>query len=532
MEQTQILSGYRHWEELESENSVGLITTLLSEQILSQSLNTHSISFENYIEDIELYDIDTVFIDNDLYENDHEWYKKNRGFIINYLKNNGINLVVIKNTTLEVNSVFKNAFLMQLNPDIDDYQLANGILNLPLLVNTDAYNPINSHKNIDVLYFSVGKLKASPQIKLYNKTFDPEFKVISEGNLSRRLTKKLFSFAKNSKVLYICESAKLDAITLKFIEVIAYLSSTNVIYDYTYNFNPKYGYNSRDDKNNVSKLRILIKSDVYCMKQVLYNQRQALNYNTFLMNTSLLEYITLGKSKKVIPQVSVITSTNRKENLDFYFNQMNQQKEVDIEINLVTHGFQLTSEELKHYKSLSNYPVKIHFMEQNNSLGVCLNKCVESSTHSVMAKVDDDDFYLDYYLFDQWLALKYSYAEVVGKSEGYYYFEKDDVISRRNTGRFYKFDHFIMGATIMIKSEMMKELMFSDIPKAVDTDLLRRVGELNGKIYIGHPFEMCVFRSANLEGHTWKVNDLMMLKSSEIVSFGDPKSYVKLNQTT
>ena len=43
MEQTQILSGYRHWDELESKNSVGVITTLLSEQILSQSLNTHSI---------------------------------------------------------------------------------------------------------------------------------------------------------------------------------------------------------------------------------------------------------------------------------------------------------------------------------------------------------------------------------------------------------------------------------------------------------------------------------------------------------
>lgn len=531
MEKKEILNGFRDWNDLTTNNSVGVITTLLSEQLLSHSLNVKSISFDNYVEEIELYEIDTVFIDNDLYESDHTWFKKNRGFIVNHLKNNGINLVVIKNTTLDVNPVFKNAYLMQLNSDNDKYQINNGVLDVPLLVNTDSYNPINSHKNIDVLYFSIGKLKVSPQIKLYNKTFDPKITVVSEGSLSKRLTKKLFSFIKKAKVLYICESKKIDSTTLKMIEVIAYLNSTNVIYDYTYNFTTRYGFNSNDDKNNVSKLRILVKNDTYCMKQALFSQRQALKYNTFILNSSLLEFIKNKNNKKNTPQISVITSTNRKENLEFYIAQMNEQKDVDLEINLVTHGFKLTENEQEYYTTKSIFPVNIIYMDQDNTLGTCLNKCVEESNYPVISKIDDDDFYLSYYLFDQWLALKYSYAEVVGKSEGYYYFEKDDLISRRNINRYYKYDNFIMGATITIRTDVMKELMFSDIPKAVDTDLLRRVNEIGGKIYIGHPFEMCVFRSAETEGHTWKVNDLVMLKSSEIVSFGNPTSYVKLSQT-
>src|SRR5699024_8974787 len=156
MEKKKILNSYRDWKDFSTNNSVGIITTLLSEQLLSHSLNVKSLSFDNYVEEIELYEIDTVFIDNDLYENDHSWFKRNRGLIVNHLKNNGINLVVIKNTTLDVSPVFKNAFLMQLNSEVGNYKINNGILDVPLLINTDSYNPINSQKNTDIIYFSIG----------------------------------------------------------------------------------------------------------------------------------------------------------------------------------------------------------------------------------------------------------------------------------------------------------------------------------------------------------------------------------------
>src|SRR5699024_731848 len=143
--------------------------------------------------------------------------------------------------------------------------------------------------------------------------------------------------------------------------------------------------------------------------------------------------------------------------------------------------------------------------DSEESLGNCLNLAIDSSNYDVITKIDDDDYYLSYYLYDQWLAMQYSEADVVGKSDGYYYFEEDDLTARRNINRYFKYDHFVMGATIMAKGKLMRRFKFSDLPKAVDSDFLRRINEKGKKIYIGHPFEMCVFRAANNEGHTWKV---------------------------
>src|SRR5699024_1486714 len=248
------------------------------------------------------------------------------------------------------------------------------------------------------------------------------------------------SFIKKAKVLYICESNKLDEITLEFIEKIAFLNSAYVIFDHTFNYQSKFGYNSQDDKNNVSKLRVLVNSDIYCLKQSLNAQRQVLKDNTFLMKNNLFDFVREKNSQNILPEVSVITSTNRKENLNIYLSQMNKQKHVDLEINLITHGFELSTEELEEFEAQSIHHVHIKYMNSENSLGVCLNECINMSTKPVIAKVDDDDYYLEYYLFDQWLALKYSDATVTGKSDGYYYFEADDLIARRNINRYFKFD--------------------------------------------------------------------------------------------
>ena len=126
----------------------------------------------------------------------------------------------------------------------------------------------------------------------------------------------------------------------------------------------------------------------------------------------------------------------------------------------------------------------------------------------------------------------YSDAEVVGKTDVFYYIENEDLIARRNINRYYKYDNFIMGATIMAEADTIKELKFSDLPKAVDSDFLRKVTEVGGKIYIGHPFEMCVYRDSDVNSHTWQVDDLTMLKSAEVVSFGNPFPYVSLNKST
>lgn len=119
----EMTKNFKDWENFKTNKTVGIITTILSEQYLEKSYNLISLSPENYIEEIELYDIDAVFFDNEIFESDHSWYKKNRGHIINYLKNEDISICTIKNTTQDVNKIFKKPYVLEINPYIENYKM-------------------------------------------------------------------------------------------------------------------------------------------------------------------------------------------------------------------------------------------------------------------------------------------------------------------------------------------------------------------------------------------------------------------------
>ncbi|WP_462420193.1 hypothetical protein [Salinicoccus sp. Marseille-QA3877] len=523
-----IIQSQKNWNDFQTNGKVGVITTLFSEQFLSETYEIIPLSYENYREDIELNDVDTVFIDNDLFETDHVWYRKNRGHIVNYLKNNNKNICVIKNTSLDVAQTFKKAFVLEIEPEGIGYKYLGLLLKMPLTLNTKTYNPINTVKNIDITHFYIGKSTTTLDNKNYNLDFIPNVKINSVLKLNRVYLEELIKTLKTTKILYINKNNAVDIVTLRYIEYIAYLNSTYVIYDHKFEYNSLFESDSTDFKLNNNMMTVLLRNPEYSFKKTLARQRHILINHSIVMKANLKEFLKGEKLERNIPKISVITSTNRRENLEFYLEQMNYQRYVSLEINLVTHGFELSETEKDSLKKSCKFDVNILHAERFENLGACLNKCIELCTHQVVAKIDDDDYYLENYMIDQWLALEYSQADVVGKSESYYYFEADDLIGLRKKGEHSKYSNFIMGATIMAKSDIIKELLFADIPRAVDTNFLRRVVENEGTIYIGNPYEMCVFRSANTDDHTWQVNNLAMLKSADIVGYGNPVPYVSV----
>src|SRR5699024_3836031 len=204
----------------------------------------------------------------------------------------------------------------------------------------------------------------------------------------------------------------------------------------------------------------------YSFKTVLSAQRQVFLNHSFLFMPNLREFLVDNRNERTVPEVSIITSTNRKNKLDFYINQMSNQKYVNIEINLVTHGYELSGIEQSKLRNDSKFDINIQSANSMENLGQCLNKAIDTSTLPVVAKIDDDDYYLEHYIIDQWIALMYSGAEVVGKSEAFYYFESENIIAKRKVGEYLKYDTFVMGATIMSKADTMKHLKFADLPKA------------------------------------------------------------------
>lgn len=524
----KVIEGQKVWSDFQTSGNVGTITNFFSKQFLDKSYNTFQLSIEHYIEEISLYGLDTVFVDNQIIESDHEWYKARRGELVNYCKNNDINLVVIKNTTTKVNQTFKKAFVMEINVEAKDYFIDGMILQVPLLLNEDEFNPVNSVKDKDITFYSIGKMDSSKSLQTFNSKVKPTNRIISEPKMTSHNLKKLSSYVKKSRILYIGNTNLLDSITLAYIETMALLNSTYVVYDYRIDVKSKYGFQSLDDTTNINQIRFLINNKEFSLKKTLGIQRKVLLENTFIFKSTLNQFLKKESVAQTVPQISVITATNRKHNLDDYFNRLSEQKLVEVEVNLVTHGFELSSSEIGHYKNKYNFNINVQSADVKENLGNCLNKAIMECNFPIITKMDDDDFYFEHYLIDQFIALKYSNSDIVGKYEAYYYFEEEDVIVKRSIGHYYEKGNFILGASIMSTEKVMKDLMFADLPKAVDTNFLRRAVEYGAEIYVGHPFEMCVFRGANLEQHTWKINNLMMLKSAKVLGYGEPSSYVKL----
>lgn len=519
-----IIQGQKHWEDFKIEGRVGIISTIFTEQYLLKSYNLHVIKHENFSEDIELNGVETVFIDNDIFETDHPWYKKNRGHLINYLKRNNKTICVVQNTTKPIANIFKQAYILQINPESNEYINHGYILEAPLLVDEHIHNPISSKQKEDITYMNIG---TSSVKKTHNLNFNITTTNITKNHLSREVFKILFDKLRTSKVLYINNSKLIDEVTLKYIEYISYLYSTYVIFDYKNNFSTFY-FDLYSQSTTDNLIYTLLANKQYQLKKTIGRQRTTLLNNTMIIKNNFSEFIEQNHSKKQ-PYISVITPTNRRENLHAYLEQMKLQQNVILDIIVVTHGFKIDSDEMKAIENTYPYNIKFIYKETEISLGECLNAAIDETRYSVIAKIDDDDYYYKNYLIDQWLALQYSKAELVGKSSSFYYFEDDNLFVLRRIDNHSRYCDHIMGATIMSPAKVMRNLKFEDLPRAVDSDYIKRLINSGGEIYATHPFEMCVFRAQNQSRHTWAVEDMSLYRNARVMGYGKPDSFVEVN---
>src|SRR5699024_10080195 len=277
----EITHNYKRWDTFTTNEKVGVITTVFSEQFLSKAFKVFSITRDDYAQEIEQNGIDTVSIDNDLFETDHCWYRAHRGHLINYLTRNKKNICVIKNTSQEVNKIFKGRLVLEISPYLDQYEVCDSTLKMPLLLNTDLYNPVNSYKNTDITYVHLGKITTSLQKKIDKSDITKRTELITSINLNRTFLEELFTSLKGSKILYINSSFQLDELSIRYIEYIAYLNSVYVIYDDKHKLDSIFqtGISSSRAINN--KMKILLRNPEFTFKKTLAMQRHILINHTF-----------------------------------------------------------------------------------------------------------------------------------------------------------------------------------------------------------------------------------------------------------
>ncbi|MBE1877118.1 glycosyltransferase family protein [Myceligenerans pegani] len=226
------------------------------------------------------------------------------------------------------------------------------------------------------------------------------------------------------------------------------------------------------------------------------------------------------------PSVTALVSTNRPHQLDHVLAGLGAQREVDLQIALLAHGFEMDEDDIAaRAKDAGVDNLTLVTAGADVPLGGCLNLLLDVADGDVVAKIDDDDRYGPHYLSDQLYALDYSRADVVGKQAHYMYLSGPDLTLLRFADREHRYTDRVMGPTIVAGADVARRARFPEVSRGEDTGFLERVTSAGGRVYSTDRFNFVQMRSA-AGGHSWRVSDTELQASGEVTFYGRADEHV------
>ncbi|MBT0994616.1 glycosyltransferase family 2 protein [Cellulomonas sp. DKR-3] len=204
-----------------------------------------------------------------------------------------------------------------------------------------------------------------------------------------------------------------------------------------------------------------------------------------------------------------------------------RQTHPEVELVLVTHGFEVPAPELAALSAERGLEhVRAVPADSALTLGACMNLGVDAADGTYVAKMDDDNFYGRHYLADLVAAFGGTSAQVVGKWAHLTYLESTGTVLLRFPAVEQRYSRLVQGGTILVEREVARDLRFEDLPRRVDTTFLDKVRAHGGRVYATDRFGFVSVRSARTAGHTWRVSDAELLaKPSRVLFYGEPWEY-------
>lgn len=278
-------------------------------------------------------------------------------------------------------------------------------------------------------------------------------------------------------------------------------------------------------------LRALVNSSELRDRMVHKAQRRIWAEHTYSHRVdTVLEAI--GMSDQTVTRarrtVTALVSSKRPGQLQHVLETVAAQRGVSVQLAYLAHGWQFDEVDVRARAREAGIADTVLLQaEAGVPLGDCLNRLVLAADGETVAKVDDDDYYAPMYLQDQLNALLYSGADVVGKQAHYVYLSESRILATRFATREHRYTDLVMGPTIVAPRDLISTTRFSPLRKGEDTDLLRRIRLAGGSIYAADRFNFAQVRGAG--PHTWQIDDLEILASSEVHSVGGAyRQYVAL----
>jgi Glycosyl transferase family 2/Glycosyl transferases group 1 len=228
--------------------------------------------------------------------------------------------------------------------------------------------------------------------------------------------------------------------------------------------------------------------------------------------------------------VSAVVPTNRAHELDNVFENIGRQHHPEVELVLVLHGLRLNTADLRaRAKELGVANLTIVDADAALTLGACMNLGIDAAAGAYIAKMDDDNFYGRHYLTDLVHAFDYTDAGIVGKWAHYVWLRSTGAVVLRYMAAEHTYERRVQGGSMVIEIDLARRLRFSDLPRAVDTDLLDRAIADGVRIYSADRFNFVSVRGTDRNAHTWKVADsAFMTGTGRLVFYGDPRTHVEV----
>ena len=225
----------------------------------------------------------------------------------------------------------------------------------------------------------------------------------------------------------------------------------------------------------------------------------------------LFRKVGLGSLVHEQPSVSVLIPTMRPKNVLRSLNNFEKQTYQDKELILILNNAEFDIDSIRRDAELIPN-VQVLYVEGRTTLGDCLNRGVEAASGKYIAKMDDDDLYGERYLSDSVLAASFSGAEIVGKGMHFVYLESLDTTALLEKWPEHAFTVFVRGATLFIKNEVVRDILFDSISIREDTNFQLAAAQAGCKIYSADRFNFMQVRTRRLSDHTTQTTDAEVLK--------------------
>jgi glycosyltransferase involved in cell wall biosynthesis len=257
--------------------------------------------------------------------------------------------------------------------------------------------------------------------------------------------------------------------------------------------------------------------------------RKVMTEHTFSNRTrDMFDAVEIGGYlvEEAFPKVTLAIPTNRPENLRYIRENFERQTYPNLELILVLNNDRYEKEEVS--AQFAQHPnVKVFQLPEERTLGECLNLSIEQSTGQYWAKLDDDNIYLEDFITDLMLPFKYCNTGIVGKGTYFIYLEGLNVLALRFPSHEHSWVDFMSGSAMVVKMDIFEKIRFPETSVGEDTQFMKDYLKLGHKMYSTDVFNYIVMRKANLDQHTWKINELDLLKSSEKICDGLDIDFVR-----